>query len=459
MITTLSAAQAWAEQEFDGAILGDRRRTKRLVRVAARLARCPSGTLPGALLEWKELKGAYRLFSNQKVTHPALLETHRQRTLAACREPGEYLLIEDRTCLDYSSHRATRGLGRIGNDRGSGFMLHTTLAVKVAAEQAVQVVGLLGQSCWARTGTSARAKKECWRQRVGRPRESEHWAGVFGKLERVPAAARWIYVADRESDIYEVFERCRAVGVEFIVRAQFARALAQADRSVFEAVAAAPLLGSFELDLRTRGEVPARQPLLEVRACRVKLRGVWRPEGLRPDLEVKVIEVREAAAGGIKWVLLTSLPCENLAQARRRVAHYARRWLIEEYHKALKSGAQVEASQLESAAGLQALLGILAVLAVRLLNLKLLSRSEPLRRVSADLIGKEELALLSQKFDEPPEGWTCEGVIIAIARLGGFLARTGDGSPGWQTIWRGWRQLTLMAEGVRLLAKTKSTCG
>jgi Transposase DNA-binding/Transposase Tn5 dimerisation domain len=451
MNTTFDEAHEWAEREFGGAKLGDRRRARRVVQVAARLVRCPSGTLPSALRDWKELKGAYRLFSNQVVSHPALLEAHCQRTLRECRQPGEYLLIEDRTCLDYSSHRAARGLGRIGNDRGAGFLLHTTLAVKMEGDEAVSVVGLLGQSCWARTGTSARAKKERWRQRVSRARESEYWAGIFSQLEGVPAPSRWIYIADRESDIYEVFERCGAGGVDFIVRAQFERALGQEDRSVFEAVASAPVVGRFELALRTRGELPARNAQLEVRACRVRLRGVWRPGGMRPDLEVNVIEVKEAGPTGIHWILLTSLSCASFAECRGVAARYARRWLIEEYHKALKSGANVEASQLESAAGLQALLGILAVVAVRLLNFKLLARSEPRRKVGTEMLGAEELALLRHEFGEPPEGWTYGSVLIATARMGGFLARTGDGFPGWLTIWRGWQRLALMAQGVRTL--------
>ncbi|MDP6719553.1 MAG: IS4 family transposase, partial [Pirellulaceae bacterium] len=31
----------------------------------------------------------------------------------------------------------------------------------------------------------------------------------------------------------------------------------------------------------------------------------------------------------------------------------------------------------------------------------------------------------------------------AVAKLGGFLARTGDGEPGWITIWRGWEKLNM----------------
>jgi len=171
-------------------------------------------------------------------------------------------------------------------------------------------------------------------------------------------------------------------------------------------------------------------------------------------MELNVVEIREVGAAldsPVHWVLLTSLPGENLEQLRRIAARYARRWLIEEYHKALKSGAQVEASQLGSAEGLQALLGILAVVAVRLLNMKLSASSQPQQRISLQQIGAEELSLLTAEFGEPKGGWTCSNTLIAIARMGGFLARKGDGSPGWITIWRGWQRLSLMAQGVRAL--------
>lgn len=464
MKTIFCSAEQWAQEQFGGVELGDRRRTRRLVKVAGRLARHPSGTLPGALPNWKELKGAYRLFSNRHVSYSTIMQEHCRQTLQECRQPGEYLLIEDRSCLDYSSHRGAEGLGRIGNDRGAGFLLHTTLAVRVEEHSAaapLQVVGLLGQSCWARTGSSARAKKERWRERLKRPRESERWAETLGKLPRRPQSVRWIYVADRESDIYEVFERCADAGVDFIVRAQFARALAKEDRSVFEAVKGMPAIGRFELELRTRGEVPARIAKLEVRSCRVRLRGVWRPGGNRPDQELNVVEICEETHGEpIHWVLLTTLPCETLEQAQRIAARYARRWLIEEYHKALKSGANVEASQLESAQGLQSLLGVLAVAAVRLLNMKLWANSHPEQKLNPQAVDAEELSLLRAEFGEPAGGWTYGNTLIAIARMGGFLARKHDGSPGWITIWRGWHRLSTMAQGLRAILSPKPhRCG
>src|SRR5579871_4470329 len=114
MEKTFDSAEQWAQEQFGAAELGDQRRTRRLVGVARRLAEHPSGTLPGALPCWKELKGAYRLFSNRCVSYTAIMQSHCQQTLRDCCQPGEYLLIEDRSLLDYSTHRATQGLGRIG---------------------------------------------------------------------------------------------------------------------------------------------------------------------------------------------------------------------------------------------------------------------------------------------------------------------------------------------------------
>ena len=183
----------------------------------------------------------------------------------------------------------------------------------------------------------------------------------------------------------------------------------------------------------------------------------------RPLKAVGVVEVSEAhAPEGVKqplhWILLTSLPCTTWAQAQRVVGRYTARWWIEEYHKALKSGAGVEESQLERGYRLESLVAVLAVVAVRLLNTKMLARSRPESCEAAASFGPEMLALLEKKLGTPKGGWTNRQVIIATARLGGFLARRHDGMPGWQTIWRGWQRLMWMCEGVNLMGGQKR-CG
>jgi hypothetical protein len=121
----------WAQNEFGFAQLGDARRNKRLVKIAANLAAKPGGTLPQAFPDWAELKAAYRFFGQRGVSFERVLAPHLERTRQACRQPGEYLLIEDTTLLDYSNHPATEDLGRIGDGGGRGFELHSTLAVRI----------------------------------------------------------------------------------------------------------------------------------------------------------------------------------------------------------------------------------------------------------------------------------------------------------------------------------------
>jgi len=272
-----------------------------------------------------------------------------------------------------------------------------------------------------------------------------------------PVEATWIYVADRESDIYEVFERCEQRGIDFIIRAQYDRTLAAEDRSLLEAVAQSPLLGCFEVELRQRAERKGRVAQVEVRVVSVTLKGVWRPGGERPALRLNVIEAREvdAPAGEepIHWVLLTSLAADRFVEARRIVARYAKRWVIEEFHKALKSGANIEKSELETAQRLQALVAVTVVVAVRLLNMKMLARTHPEQKVDVEAFGPEAVEILNAHFGEPQGGWKYGNILVATARLGGFLARRHDGDPGWVTIWRGWQRLMTMTDGALSLRK------
>ncbi|PYJ08569.1 MAG: IS4 family transposase [Verrucomicrobia bacterium] len=470
MCTTLDGPTRWAQMEFALAELGDARLSRRLVQVASAIAQFPSGTLPQALPEWSELKAAYRLFSNPKVSYEAVIEPHWQRTRQSCCEPGEYLFLEDATELDFSSHQHTRGLGWLG-DWGYGLKLNTVIAARVEAwtldhSPEVSLLGIAAQHCWARTERSWRRVENSF-SRLKRRRESEPWARVFGQMPQRPAGVTWIQIADRDYDAYEVFERCQASGADFIVRAKKPRVVIDEAHSSFEAVAQAPVRGSFELEIRTRPELPARVARVQVRTMALVVRGVIRPGGRRPDLSLNIVQVEEidppAGVELIHWILLTSLPCERWLEARRVVARYARRWLVEEYHKALKSGAKVEASQLESIERLKPLIAILAVVALRLLNTKLLARARPDQPIHAEDFSPEAIRILNARFGEPKSAWTHATLLIAIARMGGFLARRGDGPPGWLTIWRGWSRLMTMADGVKSLSQPQhlesSRCG
>ena len=358
---------------------------------------------------------------------------------------------------------AAEDLGVIGDGTQRGFELHSALAVRLEGwtlEQRPEgvVVGLFDQQC--RCPRPAPEGETRW-QRLSRPRKSQAWAAAFASAGRPPEGCRWISVADRESDIYEVLQSCREHGVDFVIRSCQDRRLANGNGRLRAALEQAPVLGQCTVELRARTGQAARTAIVELRAMCVDLDGLARPGRRTPPLpDVGVVEVREVDAPEsvkepLHWILLTSLPCATKTQVRRIVGYYTARWWIEEYHKALKSGVGVEASQLERADRLEALIAILAVVAVRLLHTKSLARARPESFEAAASFGPQMLALLEIKYGTPKGGWTNQNLLIATARLGGFLARKHDGLPGWQTIWRGWQRLMWMCDGVETLNPLK----
>lgn len=453
MAAQFCGAEEWAQQQFGSAQLGDERRSRRLVQVGAALAQKPRGALTRSFFSYAELKAAYRLFACDAVTFEQIASPHWRKTRMECSAPGDYLMIEDTSILDFTEHADTEGLGHIGDGRGRGMLLHTTLAVRIedwnaAQEPRVTVAGLLRQKCWSRE-SEPQGSREPRSARFHRKRESQRWAEVF-EDGGPPPGVRWTFMADRESDIYEVFATCEAQGVDVLLRAKHKRKV-DGGGTLFEAVAHAAPAGRFELPLRARPGVPARTACVELRAAAVTLNVPWRPERTLPPQTVHVVEAREidppANIEPIHWVLLTTWPVHSFEESLRVVKAYVRRWLVEEYHKALKTGAQIEETQLSTAERIQALLGVLSIVAVRLLSAKLLAETEPESPVDSADVGAEILAIMEAKIGKPKGGWTQLNVLKSIARFGGFLARKSDGMPGWLTLWRGWHDLQLMAQG------------
>ena len=107
----------------------------------------------------------------------------------------------------------------------------------------------------------------------------------------------------------------------------------------------------------------------------------WVRKLKQPAIAVNVIEVVEInAPNGIKpvrWILFTSLPVRTFEEAWLLITYYELRWLIEEYHKALKTGCRTESRQLKTAGRLEAFVGLTSVVAIRLLQLKSLARTKP----------------------------------------------------------------------------------
>jgi transposase-like protein/transposase Tn5 family protein len=456
-------AGSWAEVEFDEAELGDARLTRRLKELAGRLAEHPSQSLPDACADAAELKAAYRFFSNEQVTPAAVLASHVRATRRRIEAEAVVLAVQDTTSLDYTAHPETTGLGVLNDAKHRGLLVHTTLAITPERVP----LGLLAQQVWTRDAAGL-GKRQTRKQRPIAEKESQKWltsvAAVMAARAQCPTT-HFISVGDREADVYDLFALDRPAGVDWLVRAAWDRGVEAPQQHLWAAVAAAPEAGCLTVTVPRRAArpgspaQPARTADLTLRFATVTLRPPrHRASEHLPSVPVNAVWVVEPAppAGSrpIEWLLLTTCPVITPEQALAIVGYYVCRWGIEVWHKVLKSGCQIEARQLETAARLERCLVLYSIIAWRVLYATLLARVAPDLPCTALLDPDEWQALhciIHRTATPPATPPTLRQAVRWIAQLGGFLARPADGEPGPITLWRGFQHLADHTAMYRLL--------
>lgn len=471
-MTSPVAVHGFGEMMFGHADLGDRRRTRRLVQLTDQLCQHPGGSLPDKLRSPKDLKALYRLCSRPEVTPAALLDAARQAVLHALSAHDEdtLLILHDATELDYSTHQSlTPQLGRVGQGRQRGYLCHNSLAVKPAGRE---VLGLVNQILHRRPQV---APDESLPQRRSRAsRESRLWLqGTAG----LPGDPRLVDVVDRGGDTFEFLEHELRSGRRFVVRAHHARkvsaeptAARSATRPLHAYARSLPALGGRSTDVTaqprqgSRPARPARQAQLLVSAAPL---AVHRPHARRGEhgrepLPMWIVRVWEpeppAGAKGIEWLLLTNEPVATLDDAQRVIGWYQTRWVIEEFHKALKTGCAVEGLQFTDTARLEPMIALLSLVATTWLNLRAASQlPDAQTRHASRVIDRSYVEVLSAWRYGQVRNLTVHEFYFALARLGGHQNRRGDKRPGWLILWRGWTNLQAMLEGAEAIHRKQ--CG
>jgi hypothetical protein len=269
-----------------------------------------------------------------------------------------------------------------------------------------------------------------------------------------------VRVADREADIYEYMDSCRKAGHGFVIRVSQNRILLNpADGKrlglVFEHIAGASPLGGMYLDLRGRDGQVARRAKLLISCGPVRVRAperAGRAAGAGEPIDCWFVPIWEQdppeGVEPLEWVLYTDRPTESLSDGIMAVMDYGTRFLIEEFHKGLKTGLRAEGLQLETANRLFAAIAVMSVVALRLLDLRELDKGFP--EAPAACTGMDELELEMLGLAPKRELKTVTDVLLSLGRLGGHMNRRRDGMPGWITLWRGMKVLRLLVKGAKL---------
>ena len=466
----------WADNEFGGAPLGDRRWSQRLVRSAEMQAEDPMRAFSGvARGNWAAVKGYYRFIDqpdHSGLTMDAILAPHRERTVRRMKAQETVLCIQDGTKLNYNDLADCEGLGVIGtNQTGAqslGLKLHSTLAVTTDGLP----LGVLRTQCWAPSG---RSKEDPRRAEEIPIEEKDTYCWIQGLRDCRSVAAdmphtRVVSVMDREADFFELFDEWRQdPSLDLLVRAQYNRRTTQTAK-LFDAVRTDNVRLRLAMHMGRQSARPKKskqkaRPRRKERTAEVALR--YRQIELRPPpyhsdtepIALWILHVQEEqppqGATPVEWFLLTTIEITSPEQAERLVGWYCLRWRIEDWHRVLKSGCTIEELGHKTAERLKRAIAISAVIAWRIMLMTLLGRETPDLPASV-FFSDLELEVLAafaktrRDLKELRPATRLYDATLVVAKLGGYLGRKHDGPPGHQLMWYGYIELRSMAAGYAL---------
>jgi hypothetical protein len=462
----------WAEKEFSGAPLGDRRLSRRLVECAKGKAQKPGRAFTGVFKgDGAAVKGYYRLIDkpdHSAVTMENILSSHREQTVRRMKAQRTVLCIQDGTDLDYTNLSECEGLGFIGTNqtgaKSGGLHLHSTLAATTDG----LVLGVLRSKCLA---PKLKSKKDARPPMMIPIEEKKTFRWIEGVRDCVGLAGempgtKLICVMDREADIFELFHEHRQNPcLELLVRAKYNRCTTGKEK-LFDAVKKTKVRTRFLLHVSRQSARPKRskqkaRPKRAERTAEVCVR--YKRVELEParynndkdPIAVWVIHLfEEKVPSGVKpieWFLLTTVKISSVQDAERCLGWYCLRWRIEDWHRVLKSGCRVEDLAHETANRLRRSIAIYMVVAWRIMLMTLMGRETPelpAEVLFSDLEIEVLTAFAKKRKLKPPND--LGNAVLLVGRLGGHLGRSRDPPPGHQLMWYGYVDLQLMCEGYRL---------
>jgi hypothetical protein len=462
-----SSIDKWSAEEFGDTRIGDVRRGRRLVRIASMAARCPAGTVAATFATGAEREAAYRLIGRGSCSWQALMESAARAAARRCAAHETVIVPVDGSSLSLRDPSSRRGLGPVGTrSQGAlGVLLMTALALDPSGTP----LGLLDQHYWTRSHEPpARPTRRRGSKNNHRPREEREsflWVEALRRVtKRMSSLAPKCtphFQMDRGADCMSVLMEAADANLRVTVRAVHDRCLRWPngrDGYLLTSLRSRPVLGQYQVEVSKRATQLERTATMDLRVARMPL--VLRlTKTKRRVLDATVVLATERrpprGQAPLRWMLFTTAPVKNIADAVAVVAGYTRRWRIEDFFKTWKSGAcNVETSKLQTKDAILRWATIMASVAARIESLRHAARQTP-NAPATDHFSRDEIdasillykAGLTKLYVPYDRGDTPTVAEMAhwIASLGGHMGNPKTRPPGATVLTRGLERVTTAA--------------
>lgn len=390
-------------------------------------------------------KGAYRFFDNEKVKEEALIKMITDQCESSCIQKDVSVFIDTCTfCLEskYNRLKTRDKMGIVfqnGKSSSYGFDAHSSLVY----DNSGTPLGFSNIELITPRIDNKYDKGKGWQARAEpiEEKQSYKWLQSCEKSKIVLSQAKHItFVADRECDIIELYDRVKDEKSDFLVRSRFNRNTVDEEgihqkmkdllsTSAIQQQIKIEVINEFnKKEIKTIGIKYVTCNLKWPKRKNVKIKN--HPDGV-PVTIIQAIEIsKEPKEKILNWIFISSKTINSVDEAIIEVKRYEQRWLIEELHKLLKTdGFDLENNQMEQASSVRKLLLMAMKASIKVLQLKA-SREGATELKTENVFDKEEIECLEElnlelkgttaKQSNPHIKENLAWAAWIIARLGGW---------------------------------------
>jgi len=414
-----------------------------------------------------------RFINNAKIT-PQSLINHYWETNPLDFSGKHILLVEDSTSASFGFHQNRDDLGHIEyKTKNSGFFLHPCLYMDGSDGGCYGIGGLsVRKTAFAKTPEEIEARAKRQKELIKMPFKDEDrykWYSTAAQaIHNNPSASMYTVVGDREADIYDLFAHYQSKGWHYVIRSAYNRNVKNEDGSKTKLHSTIEKWGvnhTYSIDLPATDKRSAHKAKMELKFGKVHIMlSSNNPDKTLPKtLPIYVVQAKEDPSTvvgkqkPVHWILFTSHPVTDTAQALQIIQWYRWRWVIEQVFRTLKSkGLNIEKSEVESFHALVNLSVLALMAAVLVLQLTQARSGQTKQKTDMVFSEKEQqcLNLISEKLEgrtaktkNPHPQANLAFAAWVMARLGGWKGYQKSRPPGPITILNGLIRFNDIAKG------------